>query len=83
MNWIGKRFRTKIRDGEEDEEYGEVTHPIGSTFVVTQQLSHGKDPEFMVAWEQAVNAEGDDVPAKGMWTCWSESELINDAEEIT
>src|SRR5262245_4747511 len=29
---VGKRFRSLIVDREEDEEYGEVTHPVGSTF---------------------------------------------------
>lgn len=82
MLWIGKRFRTKIRDSEEDEEYGEVTHPIGSTFVVECRLEGGNDPSYMVAWEQAVDSKGNAVPAEGMWTCWSETELEHDAELV-
>jgi len=63
----GKRFRTLIEDREEDDDYGEVIHPIGSTFVVGEPLhvekcdpaDHGEKGHccgqmYAVLWEQAV-----------------------------
>lgn len=69
----GKRFRTLVADMEEDDDYGEVTHPIGSTFVVGRPLhleecdaatydeaGHVCGQMYAILWEQAVcNATGE------------------------
>jgi hypothetical protein len=90
----GTRYRTRIQDREEDEEYGEVTHPIGSTFLIGEPLhtercdargngAHGSEGHvcgqmYAVLWEQAVDASGQPVPADGCVGMWT----IWSADEI-
>jgi hypothetical protein len=82
----GKHYRTLFQDMEEDDAYGEVLHPIGSTFTVGKLLSGYGEPHYAILWEQAVvAATGEVVPPKaceGMWTCWTPEEIAKQAEEI-
>ena len=80
---IGKRFRTKVEDMEEDEDHGPVRHLIGSTFIVQERIEDYEEgvPTYMVAWEQAVDQWGESVPARGMWTIWMDHEIASQAEE--
>ena len=92
MELTNRRFRTLIRDCEEDDDYGEVDHPIGSTFVVGEPLHIEKchpDPGhgvkghvcgqmFAVLWEQAVTKSGEAVPPEGCKGMWT----IWSADEI-
>lgn len=81
---IGKRFRTLVPDMEEDDDYGEVTHPIGSEFTVHQFNHHDKTygDHFDVLWHHAVNADGQEVDPRGMWTVWSEKEIAEQAVPV-
>ena len=84
-NLTGKRYRSLIADSENDEEYGEVTHPIGTTFTVGEPLHlEGGVQTYAVLWDAAiVTATGAPVPpegCKGMWTIWLADELANQAE---
>jgi hypothetical protein len=81
MTLIGKRFRTLVVDGECDDDFGEVTHPIGSTFVVVGEANVSSG-YYIVAWEQAIDANGKSVPAYGMWTLWTEDEILTQSEEV-
>jgi hypothetical protein len=82
----GKHYRTRFQDMEEDDAYGEVLHPIGSTFTVGKLLSGYGEPHYAILWEQAiVAATGEVVPPKaceGMWTCWTPEEIAKQADEI-
>lgn len=79
---IGKRFVTLVPDMEEDDEHGEVKHPVGSTFIVMNQVNEGSVPaEFNVAWDYA-EKDGVSVPADGMWTIWTADELATEAVEV-
>jgi hypothetical protein len=64
---IGKRFRTLIPDYEEDEEYGEVTHPIGSEFIVVANLDYqwGEPGDKGYGYAHSVSWQGTALP--GSW----------------
>jgi hypothetical protein len=78
----GKRFRTKLADNEDDDDYGEVSHPIGSTFIVGDyHLENGG--QYDVAWEYAVQVStGKSVPSEGMSTYWTTEEIATQADEL-
>lgn len=81
----GQRYRALTRDKEEDEEYGECVHPVGSIFTIKERSHIDTDGDmfWIVAWEgTAVDSQGRDVPAAGMWTIWSSSEITAEAERL-
>jgi hypothetical protein len=81
----GTRHRSLIEDCEEDDDYGEVVHPVGSTFVVgealhvescEQPIPHGEKGHvcgqmYAVLWEQALDANGNQCPAAGCKGMWT------------
>lgn len=92
----GRRFRSLVRDSEEDDDYGAVEHPVGSIFVVGEPLhvercdgDHGAKGHvcgqmYAVLWENAVARDGVAVPpegCRGMWTIWSAGEIAGNAQE--
>ncbi len=83
---IGKYFRTKVRDSEEDQEYGECIHPPGSVFQVARRIEESEidssTPSYAVAWQGTSIQEDtrNEVPSLGMWTIWTRKEILELAE---